>query len=55
VWLPSPPVMVAMMHLSTRLAVVGSSPLSGRLRLMGWAATVVMALTVVAMAVVSFL
>jgi Mn2+/Fe2+ NRAMP family transporter len=45
------PVMVAMMHMSARRAVVGAWTLPRGLRLLGWTATAVMALTVLALAV----
>jgi Mn2+/Fe2+ NRAMP family transporter len=44
------PVMFAMMHMSTRAAVMGSATLPRGLAWLGWAATAVMALTVIAMA-----
>ena len=45
------PVMIAMMHLSMRPEVVGSGALPRGLRILGWAATAVMALTVLALGV----
>ena len=44
------PVMFAMMHMSARAAVMGSATLPRGLAWLGWAATAVMALTVIAMA-----
>ena len=44
------PIMVAMMVLASRRATMGVHVIGPRLRLMGWAATVVMALTVGALA-----
>ena len=45
------PVMIAMMHLSSRSEVVGAGSLPRGLRMLGWAGTAVMALTVLALAV----
>jgi Mn2+/Fe2+ NRAMP family transporter len=45
------PVMVIMMHLSMRSAIMGGFTLPMPLRVLGWAATVVMSATVVAMGV----
>jgi Mn2+/Fe2+ NRAMP family transporter len=45
------PVMVVMMHLSMRSAIMGGFTLPMPLRVLGWAATVVMSATVVAMGV----
>ncbi len=44
------PIMAAMMVLASRPAVMGDHVIGGRLRLMGWAATGVMGLTVLALA-----
>jgi Mn2+/Fe2+ NRAMP family transporter len=44
------PVMAAMMHMSGRRAVVGAWTLPPTLRLLGWSATGIMGLTVVALA-----
>jgi Mn2+/Fe2+ NRAMP family transporter len=43
------PVMMAMMRLSTRPAIMAGLTLPWLLRVVGWAATIVMAITVVAM------
>ncbi|HEU6455237.1 MAG TPA: divalent metal cation transporter, partial [Roseateles sp.] len=45
------PIMVAMMVLATRRSVMGDHVIGPRLRLMGWVATAVMGLTVLALAV----
>ncbi len=45
------PIMVAMMVLATRRSVMGDHVIGRRLRLMGWVATAVMGLTVLALAV----
>ncbi len=46
------PIMVAMMVLATRRSVMGDHVIGRRLRLMGWVATAVMGLTVLALALV---
>jgi len=48
------PVMIAMMHLSTRPAIMAGLTLPWLLRVVGWAATIVMAITVVAMFATGF-
>ena len=45
------PLMIAMLHLSTREAVMGPLKLSLRLRLLGWLATAVMGISVLGMTV----
>ena len=48
------PVMIAMMFLSVRADIMAGFTLPLRLRLLGWGATLVMATTVVAMAMTWF-